>query len=46
MQAIRVTKTGDPSVLEYVEVEKPKPREGEALVRIEAIGVIEPRVIQ
>jgi NADPH2:quinone reductase len=39
MHAIRVSKTGDPSVLEYVEVDKPRPREGEALVRIEAIGV-------
>ena len=39
MHAIRVSKTGDPSVLEYVEVDTPKPREGEALVRIEAIGV-------
>jgi NADPH2:quinone reductase len=39
MHAIRVSRTGDPGVLEYVEVEKPKPREGEALVRIEAIGV-------
>ena len=39
MHAIRVSKTGDPGVLEYVEVEKPTPREGEALVRIEAIGV-------
>jgi NADPH:quinone reductase len=39
MHAIRVSRTGDPAVLEYVEVEKPKPREGEALVRIEAIGV-------
>jgi NADPH:quinone reductase len=39
MHAIRVTKTGDPGVLEYVEVDKPRAGEGEALVRIEAIGV-------
>jgi NADPH2:quinone reductase len=39
MHAIRVTKTGGPEVLEYVEVEQPVPKEGEALVRIEAIGV-------
>jgi len=39
MHAIRVTKTGGHEVLEYVEVEKPVPKEGEALVRIEAIGV-------
>jgi len=39
MHAIRVSRTGDPSVLEYVSVEKPIPGKGEALVRIEAIGV-------
>src|SRR5712692_8301007 len=39
MHAIRVSRTGDPSVLEYVSVEKPTPSKGEALVRIEAIGV-------
>ncbi len=39
MRAIRVAKTGGPEVLEYVEAEKPVPKEGEALVRIEAIGV-------
>src|SRR5438477_9785777 len=37
--AIRISKTGGPEVLEYVEVERPTPREGEALVRIEAVGV-------
>ena len=37
--AIRVSKTGGPEVLEYAEVDRPSPREGEALVRIEAIGV-------
>jgi NADPH2:quinone reductase len=39
MHAIRVSRTGDPSVLEYVSVEKPVPGNGEALVRIEAAGV-------
>src|SRR5258708_13984840 len=39
MHAIRVSRTGDPSVLEYVSVEKPIPGKGEALVRVEATGV-------
>ncbi len=39
MQAIRVSRTGGPEVLELVEIDKPVPKAGEALVRIEAIGV-------
>src|ERR1043165_246470 len=39
MHAIRVSQTGGPEQLEYVEVHRPSPREGEVLVRIEAIGV-------
>jgi NADPH2:quinone reductase len=39
MHAIRVSRTGGPEVLEYVEVDKPQPKAGEALVRIEAAGV-------
>lgn len=39
MHAIQVKQHGGPEALEYVEVEKPKPGNGEALVRIEAIGV-------
>ena len=39
MHAIRVSSTGGPEVLEYVEVETPRPGEGEVLVRVEAIGV-------
>jgi len=39
MKAIRVSQTGGPEVLQYVDVETPKPGPGEALVRIEAIGV-------
>jgi NADPH2:quinone reductase len=39
MHAIRVSRTGDPSVLEYVSTDRPVPGKGEALVRIEACGV-------
>lgn len=39
MYAIRVSKTGGPEVLEFVEVEKPKPGAGEVLIQVEAIGV-------
>jgi NADPH2:quinone reductase len=39
MKAIRVEEYGGPEKLVYREVEKPEPRAGEALVRIEAIGV-------
>jgi NADPH2:quinone reductase len=39
MHAIRVSKTGDPGVLEYVSTDRPVPGKGEALVRIEASGV-------
>jgi NADPH2:quinone reductase len=39
MRAIRVSRTGGPEALEYVEVPVPKPGPGEALVKIEAIGV-------
>jgi NADPH:quinone reductase len=39
MKAIQVQATGGPEVLEYVDVPKPEPREGETLVRIEAAGV-------
>jgi len=39
MHAIRVTKTGGPEVLEYVEIDTPSPKDGEARVRVEAIGV-------
>jgi NADPH2:quinone reductase len=39
MHAIRVSRTGDPSVLEYVSADPPVPGKGEALVRIEAVGV-------
>src|SRR4051812_46926623 len=39
MRAIRVTAPGEPEVLKYEEVERPTPGNGEALVRLEAIGV-------
>src|SRR2546429_7624153 len=39
MRAVRVTHTGGPEVLEVVEVERPQPGKGEALVRLESIGV-------
>ncbi len=39
MHAIQVKQHGGCEVLEYVEVEKPKPKEGEALVRLESIGI-------
>ena len=39
MHAIQVRKHGGPEALEYVEVERPKPKEGDVLVRLEAIGV-------
>jgi NADPH:quinone reductase len=39
MHAIQVKQTGGPEVLQYVESDKPKPKNGEVLVRLEAIGV-------
>jgi NADPH2:quinone reductase len=39
MKAIRVSQTGGTEVLQYVDIETPEPAAGEALVRIEAIGV-------
>lgn len=39
MKAIQVRKTGGPEVLESIDVPMPTPKENEALVRIEAIGI-------
>jgi len=39
MKAILVSQTGGPEVLQYADRATPKPAPGEALVRIEAIGV-------
>ena len=42
MKAIRITRTGGPEVLEYVEVPTPEPAGDEVLVRAHAIGVCMP----
>jgi NADPH2:quinone reductase len=39
MRAILVSEHGGPDVLQYVEVETPRPKSGEALVKLKAIGV-------
>ncbi len=39
MKAIQVSEFGEPGVLEYVEVERPSPGEGEVLVEVKAAGV-------
>ena len=39
MKAIRVAKYGGPEELQLQEVAQPKPRAGEALVRVHAAGV-------
>src|SRR6266513_3112275 len=39
MHAIQVKQTGGREALQYVEMEKPKPKNGEVLVRLESIGV-------
>src|SRR4051794_13883440 len=39
MKAIRVEKPGGPENLIYTEIDRPTPKAGEALVKIEAIGV-------
>ena len=45
MKAILIRRTGDPSVLEYVEVPPPRPGRGEVLVRAHTIGVCMPEVL-
>jgi NADPH2:quinone reductase len=39
MKAIRVSRTGAPEVLEYVDLDTPAPQSGQVLVRVEAVGV-------
>jgi NADPH2:quinone reductase len=39
MKAIRISEFGDPDVMKLEEVEDPEPSEGEAVVRIHAVGV-------
>jgi len=45
MKAIRLSRTGDPSVLDYVELPTPRPSDGEVLVRADTIGVSMPEVL-
>jgi len=44
MKAILLTRTGDPSVLDYMEVPTPRPRDGEVLVKADTIGVSRPEL--
>ena len=39
MKAVRISRTGGPEVLEYVDVPDPSPERGQAVVTIEAVGV-------
>jgi len=45
MKAILLTRTGDPSVLDYVEVPTPRPRDDEVLVKADTIGVSRPEIL-
>jgi NADPH2:quinone reductase len=45
MKAIVLTRTGDPSVLEYKEVPTPRPQPGEVLVKADTIGVSRPELL-
>ncbi len=45
MKAILLSRTGDPSVLEYVEVPTPRPKPGEVLVKADTIGVSRPELL-
>jgi NADPH2:quinone reductase len=45
MKAILLTRTGDPSVLDYVDVPRPEPKAGEVLVKADTIGVSRPEVL-
>src|SRR5438445_5425627 len=45
MKAILLTRTGDPSVLEYTEVPTPRPQPGEVLVKADTIGVSRPEIL-
>jgi NADPH:quinone reductase len=45
MKAILLSRTGDPSVLEYVELATPRPNDGEVLVRADTIGVSMPEIL-
>ena len=39
MKAVRFHKTGGPEVLVYEDVPDPTPRDGEVLIRVEAVGL-------
>jgi len=39
MKAIQINQTGEPNILNYVELEKPTPAKGQILIKISAIGV-------
>lgn len=45
MKAIRMTETGGPDVLKYVDLPTPKPGPGEVLVKAHAIGVCMPETL-
>jgi NADPH:quinone reductase len=45
MKAILLTRTGDPSVLDYVDVPTPQPGPGEVLVKADTIGVSRPELL-
>ncbi len=45
MKAILLTRTGDPKVLDYVDVPTPRPREDEVLVKADTIGVSRPEIL-
>src|SRR5216683_289327 len=45
MKAIQIRRTGDPSVLEYVDLPTPRPGDGEVLVEADTIGVSMPEIL-
>jgi NADPH:quinone reductase len=45
MKAILLTRTGDPSVLDYVDVPTPRPLDDQVLVKADTIGVSRPEVM-
>jgi NADPH2:quinone reductase len=45
MKAILLTRTGDPSVLEFVDLPTPQPQAGEILVKADTIGVSRPELL-
>ncbi len=46
MRAVAIGRAGGPDVLELVERERPRPRQGELLIRVAAAGVNRPDVLQ